>query len=133
MSVPLRGFKWDAIPTTVTDEDTQTYDAGALQKKYTVPAGQIWHICSWRGTPSAAKTYTVRLYKEAALTNVAEEWFSGTATAARYYSSRGQGVANNYGWTEIDIPAGATIAFDFAADGAGQTLKTQISYKARAA
>ena len=121
-------FTWDQIPVTITAEDTQTSAGAALEKEYTVGANKKWLVLGWRVTCSANKTLTVRLWKEAANTNLMEEWFTGSSGTTPL-SSRGLNAASNYGWCNIEIPAGATIQFSHAADGAGQTMKTQIIYK----
>lgn len=125
----MKEFNWDAIPVTITAADTQTSAGAAVEKLYTCPAGKRWLIIAWRATCSTnAKAFTARLYKEAAKTNLIEEWLS-TSTHPTNYSSRGLNVANNSGWSDIEVPAGATIAFNYTSDGAGQTLITEVEYK----
>ncbi len=126
-------FNWDSVTPTVPDEDVQTsVSNGAVQKLYTVPDHHVWQICSFRVTCSAAaKVLTVRVYKEAAKTNLIEEWLNVAAALGTNYSSRGLNIANNYGWTDIDLPPGATIAFNWASTVTGETMKTLVTYKDR--
>jgi hypothetical protein len=126
-------FNWDSVKPTVPDEDVQTsVSNGAVEKLYTVPDHHVWRITTWRVTCSVVtKVVTVRLYKEAAKTNLIEEWLTIANVAAWNYSSRGLNVANNYGWTEIDLPPGATIAFNYASTVTGETMKSLLTYKDR--
>lgn len=125
-------FSWDGVIPSTPAEDTQTSAGAAVQMLYTVPPGRVWHIVSWRVTLSIAKVTQVSLFKEVARTNLIEQWLNIAApTATIPYSSRGLNAANNYGWTELDLPPGATISFNYAADGAGQTMSSQLMYKER--
>lgn len=125
-------FSWDGCTPSTPAEDTQTSGGAAVEKLYTVPSERVWRILSWRVTLSINKAVTVSLYKEAAKTNLIEQWLSIAApTATIPYSSRGLNVANNYGWTEIDLPARATISFNFASTLAAENMRSQLMYKER--
>jgi hypothetical protein len=127
----IRSFSWAKVRPTESPEDTQTSAGGAVEKLYTVPSDKIWRLCSWRVWPStASKLLTIRLYKEAAKTNLIEEWLY-VSSAYTPYSSRGLNAAAYDGWFDEDLAPGTTIAFNYASNGADQTMKTQVVYKER--
>lgn len=128
MSTPAN-FTWDDV-TPADLPYTLTYSDGATARMiYTVPAGKRWKLLSWGIWASKGPSpTTVRLYKEAACTNLIEHLETINAITASVYTGRGYGMTNNSGWSPEEMPAGATVEF-VTTIAAGWYIATRIVYQ----